>query len=156
MWLGGNAGKRISMKSQLQNIIEFGFASKFFALMVSGLLAFLFPLKEVLIFVGFIVSCDFITGVIKAHKKGEVRSSRMIDKFYDSIGYFIGILIAHYAEIFFGDTVPLVKAVVAIIALTELQSVRENISEITGTDILKPIINLIKSKTDGGEKDKSN
>lgn len=117
--------------------------------MVSGLLAFLLPLTEVLIFVGFIVSCDFITGVIKAHKKGEVRSRRMIDKFYDSIGYFIGILIAHYAENFFGDAVPLVKAVVAIIALTEVQSVRENISEITGTDILKPIINLLKSKTDG-------
>lgn len=136
------------MKSQLQNIFEYGLASKFFALLVSGALAFLLPLTEVLIFVGFIVSCDFITGVIKAHKKGEVRSGRMIDKFYDSVGYFIGILIAHYAEIFFGDAVPLVKAVVAIIALTELQSVRENITEITGNDILKPIINMLKNRTD--------
>ncbi len=137
------------MKHQLQNIFEFGFASKFLALMVSGVIAFLLPLTEVLIFVGFIVSCDFITGVIKAHKKGNLKSRRMIDKFYDIIGYFIGILIAHYAENFFGDAVPLVKAVVAIIALTEVQSVRENISEITGTDILKPIINMLKNKTDG-------
>jgi phage-related holin len=136
------------LKSQLQQIFETGLTGKLIALMISGFVAFMSPISDVLYFVGFIVVCDFITGIIKANKAGDFNSTRMRDKFWDSVGYFIGIIIAHYVEMIFGNTVPLVKAVVAIIALTELQSVRENITEITGTDILKPIINLIKTKND--------
>ena len=41
----------------------------------------------------------------------------------------------------------IVKALVAIIALSELQSIRENIESITGIDILKNISNVFKKKS---------
>lgn len=75
----------------------------------------------------------------------------MIDKFYISTGYFIGILVAHVMEGYFGDAVPMVKAVVAIIALTEIQSLRENIENLTGTDILKPIVKILRKEANDEE-----
>lgn len=122
-------------------------SNKLLIYIITGLIAFFAPITEVMIFVGAIVTCDFITGIIKARKTATVRSDKMADKFYVSIGYFIGIIIAHYCELVFGNSVPIVKAVVAIIGLTEIQSVRENITVITGMDILKPIINLLNKKS---------
>lgn len=120
--------------------------SKYATIVGIAFAAFLAPLVPTFIFVGFLVMCDFVTGLTKAHKKGTVHSSKMIAKFYDSVGYFIGIIVAAFCERYFGDAIPMVKAVVAIIALTELQSLRENIKDITGTDILQPIINVLKKK----------
>lgn len=122
---------------------------KFAAAVTAAFVAFISPLTSTLVFVGFLVACDFITGLAKASKKGTVTSEKMIAKFYDSIGYFIGIIVAAFTEQYFGDAIPMVKAVVAIIALTELQSLRENIKELTGTDILQPIINILKKKGEG-------
>ena len=122
--------------------------AKYIAYIIAGAVTFFTPLAPTLFFVGFLVLADFVTGVSKASKEKNVRSSKMIKKFYDSIGYFIGILVAQVVEIYFGDAVPIVKAVVAIIALTELQSLRENIHALTGTDILHPLMNIIKKKSE--------
>lgn len=122
------------------------YLKKYGLLIASGLISFIMPISQSLLFVGVISMFDWITGILKAKKTNTVSSSKMIRKFYSTIGYFIGIIIAHYVEIYFASEIPIVKAVVAIIALTEIQSVRENIKEISGTDILKPITNLLSKK----------
>lgn len=126
-------------------------ANKYWMLVITGVITFLAPIQETLFFVGMISVADFVTGVIKAQKAGNVNSRKMVNKLYAVVGYFIGILIAHSLEGYFGDAIPMVKAVVAIIALTEIQSVRENIKEISGTDILSPLTKFLQRKQEDVE-----
>lgn len=131
--------------------LEAGVATKYAIYGVAGLVTFFSPLQTTLLFVGFLVVADFIMGISKAIKNKNLSSRRMADKFYVSVGYFLGILVAHVMEGYFGDAVPMVKAVVAIIALTEIQSLRENIESLTGTDILKPIVKILRKEADEDE-----
>ena len=122
---------------------------KYASFVISVVCTFLSPIVPTLCFVGMISVIDFVTGIIGAKSKGhEIKSSKMIRKFYAVIAYFLGILIAHILEGYFGDVVPMVKAVVAIIAVTEIQSVRENITAITGVDILKPLERILIKKSE--------
>lgn len=131
------------MKNYLNIYLE-----KYGLIIISSLSLFFTPLLPTFVLVGFLVLSDFVTGVIKASKQKDVRSRRMIDKFYTSIAYFIGIIITYKMENYFGDQLPFLKAVVAIIAATELQSIRENIKAISGVDLLQPVMKLLKRKTD--------
>lgn len=125
--------------------------NKYALLILTGIVTFIAPIQETLFFVGMISVADFVTGLMKAQKANNVSSRKMINKLYAVTGYFIGICIAHSLEGYFGDAIPMVKAVVAIIALTEIQSVRENIKEITGTDILSPLTKILQRKTEENE-----
>lgn len=119
---------------------------KYIIYIVVGISSFFVPIVPSLIAVGCFSVLDFITGIIKAHKKSEVSSSRMIDKLYDALGYYVAIMAARLVEMLFGvEDLLMVKAVVAIVALTEIQSLRENIKEITGVDLLKSLVKLIPS-----------
>ena len=122
--------------------------AKYIAYICAALTAFFTPIVPDLIFVSVLIIGDFITGVSKAIKKGEVSSRKMVKKFYDTIGYFTGIIVAAYVQKYFGEQIPIVKATLAIIALTEIQSLRENILSITGTDVLKPLISVLKKKSE--------
>lgn len=123
---------------------------KYWPFMIASALTFMLPLIDVFLFVGGLVVSDFITGVVKAVKEKNVTSHRMIDKFYTSTGYFIGLLIARACEVYFGttDIIPFVKIATAGIGLAELQSIRENIKAISGVDVLKPIVQIFKRKVD--------
>lgn len=125
-------------------------ANKYALLIITGIITFLAPIHDTLFFVGMISVADFITGIMKSHKAQKISSRKMINKVYAVVGYFIGIIIAHTLEGYFGNAIPMVKAVVAIIALTEIQSVRENIKEISGTDILSPLVKFLERKQDVG------
>jgi hypothetical protein len=112
---------------------------------VAGLMAYYTPLKEVFVFVGILVFADFITGISKAIKNREFSSAKCIRKFWVSLGYFVGISVARAFEIYIHQDV-IVKPMVAIIAVTEVQSLRENILALTNVDIIKPITNLFIKK----------
>jgi hypothetical protein len=112
---------------------------------VAGLMAYYTPLKEVFVFVGILVFADFITGISKAIKNKNFNSSKCIRKFWVSLGYFVGISVARAFEIYIHQDV-IVKPMVAIIAVTEVQSLRENILALTQVDIIKPITNLFIKK----------
>lgn len=123
--------------------------AKYCMFVMAAICTLLSPIVPTLCFVGMISMIDFFTGIIGAKAKGhEIKSSKMIRKFYAVIAYFLGILIAYVLENYFGDVVPMVKAVVAIIAVTEIQSVRENITAITGVDILKPLERILIKKSE--------
>ena len=122
---------------------------KYASFVIAALCTFLSPVVPTLWFVGLISIIDFVTGIIGAKSKNiPIQSSKMIRKFYSVMAYFFGILIAYVLEQYFGDAVPMVKAVVAIIAVTEIQSVRENIAAITGVDILKPLERILIKKSE--------
>lgn len=124
-------------------------SSKYGGLALTAVLTYLAPLQSTLFLVGAISLIDFITGIMSANTKGEViTSNKMIRKFYAILSYFLAILISHVIGGYYGDADFMVKAVVAIIAVSELQSVRENIKGVTNLDILKPLINMLERKSE--------
>lgn len=144
--------KRDLKEMDLKATLEAWFC-KNILLIFAALATFIAPLYPTLLLVGFVSIVDFLTGVMGAKSKGEeIKSNKMIRKFYSVIAYFLGILIAHVIGGYYGDADFMVKAVVAIIAVTEIQSVRENIQAITGVDILKPLIRILERKAEANEK----
>jgi hypothetical protein len=121
---------------------------KYLPLILTGIIAYLSPIVTSLIFVGGLVMFDWITGMIKGSKLGTFNSRTMIKKFYTGSSYLIAIAAVRLCEVYFGDEVPLVKPLVAIIALSELQSMRENIEAITGVDVLKHLFGFLQRKSD--------
>lgn len=119
---------------------------KYLPIILAAVLSFLAPIATALIFVGMLVIADFITGLIKAHKARDIQSRKMIKKFYTGSAYLVVLFVVRMAEVYFGDEVPLVKPVVAMIALSELQSLRENVEAITGTDPLKNLFGVLQRK----------
>ena len=121
---------------------------KYTIYLITGLIAYLTPILTSLLFVGGLVMFDWITGVIKAHKLGTLSSRAMIKKFYTGASYLVAIAAVRLCEVYFGDEIPLVKPVIAMIALSELQSMRENIQAITGIDLLKNLFNVLQRKSE--------
>jgi hypothetical protein len=121
---------------------------KYLPLILTGIIAYLSPIVTSLIFVGGLVMFDWITGMIKGSKLGKFNSRTMIKKFYTGSSYLIAIAAVRLCEVYFGDEVPLVKPLVAIIALSELQSMRENIEAITGVDVLKHLFGFLQRKVE--------
>jgi hypothetical protein len=121
---------------------------KYLPLILTGVIAYLSPIVTSLIFVGGLVMFDWITGMIKGSKLGTFNSRTMIKKFYTGASYLIAIAAVRLCEVYFGDEVPLVKPLVAIIALSELQSMRENIEAITGVDVLQHLFGFLQRKVE--------
>ena len=121
---------------------------KYTIYLITGLVAYLTPILTSLLLVGGLVMFDWITGVMKAHKLGTLSSRAMIKKFYTGASYLVAIAAVRLCEVYFGDEIPLVKPVIAMIALSELQSMRENIQAITGVDLLKNLFNVLQRKSE--------
>jgi phage-related holin len=121
---------------------------KYLVYLTTGLIAYLTPILTSLLLVGGLVMFDWITGVMKAHKLGTLSSRAMIKKFYTGSSYLVAIAAVRLCEVYFGDEIPLVKPVIAMIALSELQSMRENIEAITGVDLLKNLFNVLQRKSE--------
>ena len=118
---------------------------------MAGLMAYFTPLKDVFLFVGIMVMADWITGIAKGLKTNTFTSAKCIIKLWTSLGYFISIIIAKSIEDY-THLDAIVKAVVGIIAISELQSLRENIQVLTKVDILKPIMNIFNNTNKQNEK----
>lgn len=121
------------------------FMYKYWISILAGLVAYFTPLKEVFLLVGCLVIADFFTGITKALKTKTFSSAKAIQKFWVSFGYFVGIIVAKSLENYLHQDI-LVKPMVMVIAISEVQSLRENIQVLTNVDILKPIANLFNKK----------
>jgi phage-related holin len=127
------------------------FFGKYWLSIMAGFMAFFTPLREVFLFVGILVIADWITGIAKGLKSNTFTSAKCIIKLWTSLGYFISIVIAKSIEDY-THLDAIVKAVVGIIAISELQSLRENILVLTKVDILKPIMNIFNNTNRNNEK----
>lgn len=120
--------------------------TKYLTYITVGLMIYFSPIVGDLLFVGFLVITDWITGLLKGAKTGTFSSHLAIKKFWVSIGYLFGILVVRAIEVNYKMDNLIVKPVVAIITISELQSLRENFQILTGSDIFKPVLNIFKRK----------
>jgi phage-related holin len=121
---------------------------KYASIVVAALLAYISPIATAMLFVGGLVMADFITGIIKAHKSGVLTSRKMIKKLYTSASYLVVLMVVRACEVYFNSELPLIEPMVAIIALSELKSLRENVEEITGNDPLKHLFGFLQRKAE--------
>lgn len=112
---------------------------------LAWLFVYLTPLHVNLVTIYLLLFCDLVSGLTKAHKKGEPitanKLSMTVTKF---IFYSIAIVIAFQVDIaLFSSTALVLTHIVGYyITLIEFKSNIENISEITNTDLWS----LIKDK----------
>ena len=117
-----------------------------------SLLLYFSPIAPIIHAVLALILIDFITGYLKSRKvKRRLTSHRMQKTTHKTTGYLLAVISAHIVDYsFLGDWLHLPQIVAAFIALTELTSIYENISELTGTkflnDIAKDITKRIKER----------
>lgn len=123
------------------------FIPKYMPYITASLIIYFSPIIGDLVFVGSLVVFDWFTGILKGLKNHNFKSDLAIRKFWVSIGYLLGLMVVRAVELHYGlENETIVKPVVAIITVAELQSLRENFKDLTGMDILKPVINIFKKK----------
>lgn len=121
------------------------------------LAGFLLPIKTVGLAIGFFVLIDVITGIWASVKTGQrVSSDRFSRTVTKTVVYLVALLVASIAERHvFGDSIPILKVVSGFVAGTELLSIYENLTRISGIDFRKVIVEKIlpgqKEKDDRGE-----
>ncbi len=116
------------------------------------LLSFFAPSKPFLLIIGFMVSCDMVTGIIAAYYRGEqIRSRKLARTVSKFIAYGIAILIAFVISDKFFPTFPAMQLMGGYIAFIEIKSIDENIKTITGYSLFKAILEKLKSKQEKPE-----
>lgn len=111
-------------------------------------LIFLAPVKEVLFSVGFLLMTDLVTGIwaaLRANKK--IRSSTFRQSVTKSASYLTAICTAYVTQTFLiNNALPLVHIVAGLIGTTEILSIYENLSKISGVPFSEKIKDLLQPK----------
>lgn len=122
------------------------------ALGLAGI-AVLSPIHAMLIATGFLIAIDTITGVWRAKVRGEKITSngfrRLITKI---VAYNLAIVTGFVIQTYMIPAIAVVGLISAAIAVTEGKSILENLSEITGVDLLSAVKEKLMGKKDQGEK----
>lgn len=114
-----------------------------------ALLAFITPIKWLLIGAGALIVLDTVTGVYKAKKRNHPITSKrfghVISKF---VLYQVAIISAYIVELMVNqpDYLPIARIVTVGIALTELKSILENLASVTGANIWSFLLAYLKRK----------
>lgn len=117
------------------------------ALVGAFLFAQVLPVASLLAVGIFLVVCDWVTGVWSAIKRNEKITSKGLRRTVEKIVmYSLSIIIVLAVEIVFFNSHVLVVGVALYISLVELFSNLENISSITGTNILAVVKDAIMDK----------
>lgn len=124
--------------------------------LLAALVALILPIKAVGLAIGFLVFVDIATGIWASVKEGKrLSSDRFRRTVTKSAVYLIALICAQVAEVhLFFSEVPIVKVVAGLIASTELISVGENLTRISGLDfrgMFKKILPEQLNKEDRGE-----
>lgn len=149
-------GKRIFAPSarQLEERIRVIVMKSFLESIALSILIVFAPIKATLLAVLALIVADFITGIIAAYKRKEPITSagfkRSIGKiFLYEVALALSFMVHQYLT---GDLLPADKLVAALIGVTELKSVLENLDSISGTSFLQTIIaKVTQSQNDIGK-----
>lgn len=125
--------------------------------MIKGLIvlaSILAPIKPMLIACGVLIVADTITGMLAAYKRKEqITSAEMRRSVSKMFVYQIAIISAFVLEKWImHDSIPVSRIVSGVIGLVEFKSILENVSSITGQDILKMVMEKLGSKNQKGLK----
>lgn len=100
-----------------------------------------------LVAVGILVLADSYTGLRAARKRKERIHSRGLSRAVGKVSlYLLGIILSRMMELIFFPSIPLSSIVAGYIGVVEFKSNMENISEATGIDIWKALIDKISAK----------
>lgn len=118
--------------------------------LILSLIAFISPIKWLIVGVGGLIVFDTVAGVYRAYKQGEKITSRKlghtVSKF---LLYNLGVISGYILQLMIGlDFIPIAKIMACAIGLTELKSISESINEVTGIDLFKVVLNYLKRNED--------
>ena len=113
-----------------------------------GLASIFAPIRDVLTVTLVLITADLLTGMYAAHKRGEsIQSSAIRRTVSKVLIYEIAIAIAFLAQHYLMDDVlPAAKLIASMVGMVELKSVLENLNSISGTDLLKAVIDKLGSQ----------
>ncbi len=108
------------------------------------------PIQSVLVVVGILIITDFLLGVWAAKKRGEAVTSasmrRTVSKmFIYELVVIMGFLLQHYLM---DDILPVAKICAGAIGMVEMKSILENADSISGSSLLKALIDKLGSSND--------
>ena len=111
------------------------------SLILTFLAVYFAPAYPIMIGIGFLVTMDFVTGILAAKKRGEIiTSKKMRPTIMKGFGYMASILIAFVMQNVFLTDMEVMKIVSGLIAMIELKSLDENLTSITGKSIFKQFL----------------
>ncbi len=117
---------------------------------------FTLPIHDNLVAIVALVSIDFIVGIWAAKKRGEKITSYGFRRTITQklLPFWVAILSAHVVEQDFMSGIPLVQVTAGFIAVSELKSVMERLSEITGLDFWTTIRERLQPAVKTGPEEK--
>jgi len=118
----------------------------FFKFLIGIALVFA-PVKQMLITAFCLVLADMLFGIFAARKRKDPITSAglgrtLVKIFVYSMSICLGFLTEHYLT---GGTFPILSIITSLIGLTEIKSILENLNEISGTDLLRSILDKLSS-----------
>ena len=115
------------------------------------LIAIFAPIKAALIVALSLIVVDLITGVLAARKRGEPITSSGIKRTVGKVLlYELAIALAFLCQQYLtGDIFPASKLVTALVGMTELKSILENLDCLLGTSMFQTILSkIVQTKKD--------
>lgn len=96
-----------------------------------------------------LVLIDLVTGVWAAKKRGEIITSSGLSRTVAKLlVYESAILLAFVTQTYLtGNTIPVANIVAGFVGITELLSCLENLNGISGTDLLKSLLEKLANKS---------
>ena len=115
---------------------------------IAWILIFFAPIKEVMWSVGAIIIVDLITGIWAAKKSGvKFESYKLRRSITKSAAYLTAIASGFIVQKYMlQDTIPIVHVVSGLIGATELLSIYENLSKISGVPFADKVKELLQPK----------
>lgn len=110
-------------------------------------MAFLLPIKLVIITAGVLIFADLITGIFAAKKRGERITSAALSRTIAKLAVYQTVIITGYMlqMNLLGNVVPVINIVGGVIGMVEFKSIIENANTILGADIFKEVIARLSS-----------
>lgn len=136
------------LKNQVVNFVT-DTQNQILGLKILGWIAvFLTPVWEILFAVGALLMTDLITGIWASMKeKKKIKSSRLRESVTKSASYLIAISAAYVTQTFLiHDALPIIHITSGLIGVTEILSIYENLSRISGVPFANKLKEILQPK----------
>lgn len=109
--------------------------------------AFLMPIKLVIITAGVLIFADLITGIFAAKKRGEKITSAGLSRTVAKLAVYQTVIITGYMlqMNLLSNVIPVINIVGSVIGMVEFKSIIENANTILGTDLFKEVMSRLSS-----------
>ncbi len=116
------------------------------------ILVFLAPIRETMVATMFLLLMDLAVGIWASLKRGDKFSSAKLSRTCTKlVSYQLALITSFVVETYMLEVLPLVKATAGLIATTEILSVFESISSISGVPVRDAIKSLLDRSANKGK-----